>query len=70
MVCFAVRNRGIGIPADKRDKVFKPFVRLQAEGAKGSGIGLTIVKRIVELYGKQCESSRKKGRGARSNLRC
>lgn len=50
-VCFAVRDRGIGIPADKRDRVFEPFVRLQAEGAKGSGIGLTIVKRIVELYG-------------------
>ncbi|HXF94045.1 MAG TPA: ATP-binding protein [Nitrospiraceae bacterium] len=51
MVCFAVRDRGVGIPVDKRDKVFEPFVRLQAEGAKGSGIGLTIVKRIVELYG-------------------
>jgi signal transduction histidine kinase len=51
MVCFAVRDRGIGIPPDKRDRVFEPFVRLQAEGVKGSGIGLTIVKRIVELYG-------------------
>jgi signal transduction histidine kinase len=53
MVCFAIRDRGVGIPADKRERVFEPFVRLQLGGDKGSGIGLTIVKRIVELYGGQ-----------------
>ncbi|GIW54878.1 MAG: hypothetical protein KatS3mg082_1282 [Nitrospiraceae bacterium] len=53
MACFAIRDRGVGIPADKRKRVFEPFVRLQLGGDKGSGIGLTIVKRIVELYGGQ-----------------
>ncbi len=52
-VCFAIRDHGVGIPTDKRERVFEPFVRLQLGGDKGSGIGLTIVKRIVELYGGQ-----------------
>jgi signal transduction histidine kinase/CHASE3 domain sensor protein len=53
MVSFAVQDRGIGIPADQRGRVFLPFVRLTQPDGKGSGIGLTIVQRIVELYGGQ-----------------
>ncbi len=51
MVCFGVSDRGIGIPPSQRERVFEPFVRLQQNEAQGSGIGLAIVKRIVELYG-------------------
>jgi signal transduction histidine kinase len=47
---FRVSDNGVGIPPNYRKRVFDPFFRLAAE-AKGSGIGLTIVKRIVELYG-------------------
>lgn len=50
-VCFAVQDRGIGIPRDQRSRVFQPFVRLGQTAAQGSGIGLAIVQRIVELYG-------------------
>jgi len=49
-VHFSVTDNGCGIPPQHRERVFDPFVRLHPE-AKGSGIGLTIVKRIVELYG-------------------
>jgi signal transduction histidine kinase/CHASE3 domain sensor protein len=51
MVCFSVSDRGIGIPLDQRSRVFQPFVRLKQTDATGSGIGLAIVQRIVELYG-------------------
>jgi signal transduction histidine kinase len=51
MACFSVRDNGIGIPAPHRARVFEPFVRLRQTSAEGSGIGLTIVHRIVELYG-------------------
>jgi len=51
MVCFSVTDRGIGIPEEQRARVFQPFVRLLTAEATGSGIGLTIVQRIVELYG-------------------
>ncbi len=51
MVCFSVSDRGVGIPLDQRSRVFQPFVRLKQTDATGSGIGLAIVQRIVELYG-------------------
>ena len=50
-VCFSVTDQGIGIPEEQRARVFLPFVRLQQGEAMGSGIGLAIVQRIVELYG-------------------
>ena len=51
MVCFSMKDRGIGIPEEQRSRVFQPFVRLLQAEATGSGIGLAIVQRIVELYG-------------------
>jgi signal transduction histidine kinase len=51
MACFSVRDEGIGIPVNQRTRVFQPFVRLMRSDAMGSGIGLTIVQRIVDLYG-------------------
>ena len=49
-----VEDTGIGIPADKLEEVFKPFVQVdsrQTAEKEGSGIGLTIVKRIMDLMG-------------------
>jgi len=51
MVAFSVEDRGIGIPMTQRIRVFQPFVRLLMSEAVGSGIGLTIIQRIVDLYG-------------------
>jgi signal transduction histidine kinase len=51
MVCISVADGGIGIPLAQRRRVFSPFVRLLMSPAPGNGIGLTIVQRIVELYG-------------------
>jgi signal transduction histidine kinase/CHASE3 domain sensor protein len=50
-VKFSVSDNGAGIPESERRRVFEPFVRLQPATTKGSGIGLAIVQRIVELYG-------------------
>jgi PAS domain S-box-containing protein len=51
-VLFSVSDTGIGIPDDKFRELFKPFV--QVEGAytrkyQGAGLGLAIVRRLVEL---------------------
>lgn len=51
MVVFSVEDQGIGIPPTQRTRVFQPFVRLLTSEAAGSGIGLTIIQRIVDLYG-------------------
>lgn len=41
---------GPGIPLADRDKIFEPFVRLD-DAARGAGLGLTLVRRIVGHYG-------------------
>jgi CheY-like chemotaxis protein len=50
-VRITVIDDGIGIPADKRDKIFEPFQRAGQETGpiEGTGIGLAISKRLAEL---------------------
>jgi PAS domain S-box-containing protein len=50
-VRFSVTDAGPGIPADKFDRLFQPFERLGAEAGdvEGTGIGLALSKRLVEL---------------------
>jgi PAS domain S-box-containing protein len=50
-VRFSVEDSGPGIPAEMRDRIFEPFDRLGAENSSvlGTGVGLTITRRIVEL---------------------
>jgi signal transduction histidine kinase len=48
-VCFAVADHGIGIAADARSRLFKPFEKApMREGTAGHGLGLWIVQRLVE----------------------
>ena len=47
-------NTGPGVPAEDRERVFEQFYRVEKSRATalgGSGLGLTIVRRIVELHG-------------------
>jgi signal transduction histidine kinase len=49
---LSVRDRGIGIPAADRQKLFQMFQRASNVGTiSGSGLGLVIVKRCVDLHG-------------------
>lgn len=49
---FRVADDGPGIPAESRERVFEMFQRLQTRpGVEGSGIGLALVKKIVEGQG-------------------
>lgn len=49
-VVFFVRDNGLGIDASDAEKVFALFYRSTADG-EGSGIGLAIVKKIIEAHG-------------------
>uniref|UniRef100_UPI003456D044 ATP-binding protein n=1 Tax=Accumulibacter sp. TaxID=2053492 RepID=UPI003456D044 len=50
---ISVTDTGIGIAHDRLSEVFQPFTRLQTENSEieGTGIGLTITKRLIELMG-------------------
>jgi signal transduction histidine kinase/ActR/RegA family two-component response regulator len=51
---FRVKDTGIGIPADKHQKVFDFFEQVTNDTSRryaGTGLGLSIVKRLVELQG-------------------
>lgn len=62
---FCVADNGLGIPAGYREKIFAIFGRLHDSRIPGDGIGLTIVKRIVERHGGQVSFTSQAGRGSR-----
>ncbi|MEO1148031.1 MAG: GAF domain-containing protein, partial [Cyanobacteria bacterium J06638_22] len=51
---FSVRDTGIGIAPEHIDKLFRPFIQIDSALNRqhpGTGLGLVLVKRIVELHG-------------------
>ncbi len=65
-VRFWVRDNGPGLSADEQAELFIPFTRLHEEHIQGYGLGLSIVRRILEKLGGQVgvESPREPGQGS------
>jgi len=66
VVRIAVADDGIGIPTDKREKIFEPFQRAGQETGpiEGTGIGLAISKRLAELMKGRVGFTSEIGRGS------
>jgi signal transduction histidine kinase len=62
---FYVRDNGSGLPTDSLIKIFNDFERLGREEIEGHGLGLPIVRRIIEKMGGEvkAESTNVKGEG-------
>jgi two-component system phosphate regulon sensor histidine kinase PhoR len=66
-VSFSVKDTGVGIKAEELDKVFDEFYRIKTEDTfdiPGTGLGLSLVKRLVELHQGQIEAESTPGEGS------
>lgn len=64
---FEVEDTGVGIPAEKVDTIFQSFSQGSSKTTRkfgGTGLGLTITKRLVELQGGKLEVKSKEGVGS------
>jgi signal transduction histidine kinase len=66
---MSVTDNGPGVPADQRERIFEPFVRLPRGPRSGTGLGLAIVRRTIESHGGTITCDPSPTGGARFTLR-
>jgi len=65
LVRFAVRDSGIGIPAEDVSRIFERFYRVdKSRTGTGTGLGLSIAKHIIEAHGGKVWAESVEGRGS------
>ncbi|MFC2167047.1 ATP-binding protein, partial [Acidobacteriota bacterium] len=66
-VLIRIRDQGFGIPSSERSQIFRKFVRgsnASGFGIKGTGIGLAVVKHIVDAHGGKISIESESGQGS------
>lgn len=54
MICFTVSDNGIGMSPEYLEQIFEPFTRerdSRIDQIEGSGLGMAITKRLIDLLG-------------------
>jgi signal transduction histidine kinase len=70
-IAVEVADEGIGIPVSERERIFEKFYRIgrsETQGRRGSGVGLALVKHIVEAHGGRVTVDGRPGEGSRFTL--
>ncbi len=68
-VALEVKDFGVGIPAEEKDKIFEPFYQIADGRAKsGSGLGLYLVRHVMDGLGGRIELESTIGRGTKFRL--
>jgi PAS domain S-box-containing protein len=67
---ITVSDTGIGIPADKLDRIFDEYYQVDTQGAKrmGVGLGLAIVKEVARLLGFNVKIASRVGEGTQASV--
>jgi signal transduction histidine kinase len=71
LVAIEVADSGIGIPRSEQEKIFEKFYRVSTglvHDTKGSGLGLALVKHIVEAHKGKIQVESAIGRGSRFTI--
>ena len=69
-IFIEVEDCGIGIPEDKLSRIFEEFYRIeQKESISGTGLGLTVVKEIIEAHKGKISVTSEIGKGSRFTVR-
>jgi signal transduction histidine kinase len=66
LVTVAVTDTGIGIPPDRLSEIFEPFHQLDGSSTRkagGTGLGLSLVRQIIEAHGSLLDVNSIEGRG-------
>lgn len=61
---LAVSDTGIGIAPQDQRRIFEPYVRVRLVEQEGTGLGLPIVRLLVEAHGGHIEVSSELGKGS------
>lgn len=71
-ILITVKDTGIGIPEDKLDVIFERFRQVNSSLTReneGSGIGLSIVKSLVEIHGGEIQVESEYGKGSKFSVK-
>lgn len=71
MLTISIEDTGIGIPADKLERIFDEYYQVDTHGAKrmGVGLGLAIVKEVARLLGFTVQITSTLGQGTQARVR-
>jgi signal transduction histidine kinase len=65
-ICIEIEDSGMGIPEDKLSRIFEAFYRIdQKDNISGTGLGLTVVKEIIEAHNGRIAVISKPGKGSK-----